>query len=70
MIPEVEICYEEFGRQALDVAARYIDFELLIKLAKVPSHNVVDYGVFVERFKKLLINYPGSFSKRVESDCL
>jgi dethiobiotin synthetase len=70
MIPEVEICYEEFGMKAIDVAERYINFYQLIKLSKAPSQNSVDYGVFVEKFKKLLINYPGSFSKRAESDCL
>jgi cobyric acid synthase len=70
MIPEIEICYEEFGMQAIDAAERYINFEKLIKLAKAPSQNNVDYVAFVEKFKKLLINYPGNFSKRAESDCL
>jgi cobyrinic acid a,c-diamide synthase len=70
MIPEVEICYETFGMQAIDVAERYINFDQLVKLAKAPSQNMVDYVAFVEKFKKLLINYPGSFSKRAESDCL
>jgi len=66
MIPEVEICYNDFGVQALDVAERYIDLERLVKLAKAPSQNSVDYAAFVEKFKKLLINYPSNFSSRVE----
>ena len=70
MIPEVEICYEKFGTQAIDVVERYINFEQLVKLAKVPSQNDVDYVAFVEKFKKFLINYPGNFSNTVESNCL
>jgi hypothetical protein len=65
MVPEVDICYETFGAQALDLVERYIDFEQLIKLAKVPNQNVVDYVAFVEKFKKLLINYPVNFDNMV-----
>ena len=70
MIPEVDICYDRFGSQALDVVERYINLEQLVALAKTPSQNSVDYVVLVEKFKKLLINYPNNFSIRVESDCL
>ncbi|MCL2134519.1 MAG: AAA family ATPase [Candidatus Bathyarchaeota archaeon] len=57
MIPEVEICYSDFGAQAVDVVERYIDLDLLVSLAKVPKHVNVDYVAFVEKFKKLLTNY-------------
>ncbi|MDR2700759.1 MAG: AAA family ATPase [Nitrososphaerota archaeon] len=70
MIPEIEICYEEFGMQAIDAAERYINLEQLVKLAKTPNQNMIDYVAFVEKFKKLLINYPGSIPKRAEADCL
>jgi cobyrinic acid a,c-diamide synthase len=71
MIPEVDICYNEFGIRALDVVERYIDLDQLVKLAKVPiQNNSVDYAVFVEKFKKLLMNCPDNFSNSVGSDCL
>jgi cobyric acid synthase len=70
MVPEVEICYDTFGAQALDVVERYISLDKLVELAKEPKQNSVDYGAVVEKFKKLLINYPGNFSNKVESDCL
>jgi cobyrinic acid a,c-diamide synthase len=70
MVPEVEICYDTFGAQALDVVERYISLDKLVELAKEPKQNSVDYGAVVEKFKKLLINYPGNFSNKVGSDCL
>ena len=36
MIPEIEIKYEEFGAQAIDAAEKYIDLDLLAKVAKPP----------------------------------
>ena len=33
MIPEIEIRYEDFGAQAIDAAEKYIDLDLLAKLA-------------------------------------
>ena len=57
MIPEVEIRYEDFGAQAIDAAERYINLDLLAKLAETPKQNAVDYGAFMEKFKKLLTNY-------------
>jgi cobyric acid synthase len=62
MIPEVEICYEYFGAQAMDVVERYIDLDKLANLAKTPEQNNVDYVAFVEKFKKLLTNYSCKFS--------
>ncbi|MDR2707150.1 MAG: AAA family ATPase [Nitrososphaerota archaeon] len=62
MIPEVEICYNEFGVRALAVVERYINLDQLVKLAKAPVLNSVDYVAFVEKFKKLLMNYPDNFS--------
>ncbi len=58
MIPEVEICYDEFGAQAIDAAEKHIDLDKLVKLAKAPECNTVDYLAFVEKFKKLLTDYP------------
>jgi len=58
MIPEIEIRYDDFGAQAIDAAERYIDLELLTKLAKAPEQNTVDYAALMEKFKKLLTNYP------------
>jgi cobyric acid synthase len=72
MLPEVEICYDTFGYQALDVVERYISLDKLVEVAKGPiQNNSVDYGAVVEEFKKLLINYSGSFSNKLGSlDCL
>jgi cobyric acid synthase len=58
MIPEVEICYDEFGAQAIDAAEKYIDLDKLVQLAQAPERNDVDYLAFVEKFKKLLTDYP------------
>jgi hypothetical protein len=57
MIPEIEIRYEDFGAQAIDAAEKYIDLDLLAKLAAPPMQVAVDYGAFVEKFKKLLTHY-------------
>jgi cobyric acid synthase len=57
MIPEIEIRYEDFGAQAIDAAEKYIDLDLLAKLAAPPMQVEVDYGAFVEKFKKLLTHY-------------
>jgi cobyrinic acid a,c-diamide synthase len=57
MIPEIEIRYEEFGAQAVDAAERYLDLDLLAKLAEAPRFNEVDYDLFTENFKKLLTNF-------------
>ena len=57
MIPEIEIRYEDFGAQAIDAAERYIDLDLLAKLAGPPALVEVDYGAFMEKFKNLLTHY-------------
>jgi cobyric acid synthase len=57
MIPEIEIRYEDFGAQAIDAAEKYIDLDLLAKLALPPTQVKVDYAAFTEKFKKLLTNY-------------
>jgi cobyric acid synthase len=57
MIPEIEIRYEDFGAQAIDAAEKYIDLDLLAKLASPPMQVEVDYTAFMEKFKKLLTNY-------------
>ncbi len=57
MIPEIEIRYEDFGAQAIDATEKYIDLDLLVKVALPPTQVAVDYSAFVENFKKLLTNY-------------
>ncbi|MGE5533439.1 MAG: AAA family ATPase [Bacillota bacterium] len=57
MIPEIEIRYEDFGVQAIDAAEKYIDLDLLTKVASAPKNVEVDYMAFMENFKKLLTNY-------------
>jgi cobyrinic acid a,c-diamide synthase len=57
MIPEIEIRYEDFGAQAIEAAEKYIDLELLAKIASPPIQVNVDYEAFMEKFKKLLTNY-------------
>ena len=57
MIPEIEIRYEDFGAQAIDSAERYIDLDLLVKVASPPVQVKVDYKAFMEKFKSLLTNY-------------
>lgn len=61
MIPEVEICYDTFGTQAMNVVERYINLEQLVGLAKTPEQINIDYTVFVEKFKKLLTTYSYKF---------
>ncbi|MCL2691431.1 MAG: AAA family ATPase [Candidatus Bathyarchaeota archaeon] len=57
MVPEVDICYEAFSTHAMDVVERYINLDQLVQLAQAPKQVNVDYVAFVEKFKKLLINY-------------
>ena len=57
MIPEIEIRYEDFGAQAIDATEKYIDLDLLVKVASAPTHVDVDYKAFMEKFKNLLTNY-------------
>ena len=64
--PEVGVCYDMFGTQALDVVEKYINLEQLVKLAKIPSKKDIDYRTFVEKFKKLLTNYADNFAIKVE----
>jgi cobyric acid synthase len=63
MIPEIEIRYEDFGAQAIDAAEKYIDLDLLAKLAGSPMRVEVDYRAFMEKFKNLLTNYSLSVSE-------
>jgi cobyrinic acid a,c-diamide synthase len=63
MIPEIEIRYEDFGAQAIDAAEKYIDLDLLAKVASPPVQVDVDFEAFMEKFKKLLTNYSFSTSQ-------
>lgn len=63
MIPEIEIRYEDFGAQAIDAAEKYIDLDLLTKVASAPAPTTVDYAAFMEKFKTLLTNYSLNASK-------
>ncbi len=57
MIPEIEIRYDDFGIQAIDAAERYINLDLLTKIAEAPKQKTVDYKEIMEKFKKTLANY-------------
>ena len=57
MIPEIEIKYEEFGAQAIQVAEQYLNLETLTKIAEPPKLTKVDYSAFMEKFKTLVTNY-------------
>ena len=56
MIPEIEIKYEEFGAQAIEVAEQYINLDALTTIADAPKLKQIDYGEFMEKFKNLLTN--------------
>jgi cobyric acid synthase len=62
MIPEIEIRYEDFGAQAIEAAEKYINLDLLAKIASPPALTKIDYNLFMEKFKNLLINYKVSTS--------
>jgi cobyric acid synthase len=57
MIPEIEIRYEDFGAQAIDVAEKSIDLDLLVKVATPPKITKVDYDLLTAKFKNLLTHY-------------
>ncbi len=57
MIPEIEIRYDDFGAQAIDAAEKYVDLDLLAKVALPPMQVDVDYRAFMEKFKNLLTHY-------------
>jgi cobyric acid synthase len=63
MIPEIEIRYEDFGAQAIDAVEKYIDLDLLAKIASPPMKVEVDYKAFTEKFKNLLTNYSFNVSE-------
>ncbi|MBE3145385.1 MAG: AAA family ATPase, partial [Planctomycetes bacterium] len=66
MIPEIEIRYEDFGAQAIDAAERYINLDMLTKIAKAPKLFQVDYQAFMEKFKNLLTDYSCNAQKKGE----
>ncbi|MCP8305151.1 MAG: AAA family ATPase [archaeon] len=55
MIPEVEIRYEEFGARAIEAVERYIDLNLLMKVARPPAKSSVNYKVLKERLREALM---------------
>ena len=57
MIPEIEIRYEEFGAQAIEVAEKYLNIDAITKIAEAPNFQQVDYAAFMEKFKTLLTNF-------------
>jgi cobyrinic acid a,c-diamide synthase len=63
MIPEIEIRYEDFGAQAIDAAEKYVDLDLLAKIASPPMKVEIDYKAFTEKFKNLLTNYSFNVSE-------
>ena len=56
MIPEIEIKYEEFGAQAIEVTEQYYKLRCPTKIADAPKLKQIDYGEFMEKFKNLLTN--------------
>ena len=57
MIPEIEIKYDEFGAQAIQVAEQYLNIDVLTKIADSPKLKTIDYTAFMEKFKTLITNY-------------
>lgn len=51
-IPEIEIKYEEFGAKALELAESSMDLEKIVAVAAPAQEKQVDFGLFVQRFKK------------------
>jgi cobyric acid synthase len=69
MIPEIEICYENFGKQSVDAIEKYIDLDLLTRIANPPQLKNIDYQGMVEKFKKLLADYSLTELKGVSKIC-
>jgi cobyric acid synthase len=69
MIPEIEIRYEDFGAQAIDAAERYINLDLLSKIAVPPQLTKIDYEAFTAKFKNLLTNYTLNASQGGKENC-
>jgi len=63
MIPEIEICYEEFGAQALKTAEACLELDILTKIATPPQITKVDYDLVVNKFKNLITNSALSASR-------
>jgi len=57
MIPEIEICYEDFGEQAVNAIEKSLNLDLLVDIAQPPKFIEVDYEAVSAKFKNLLTNY-------------
>lgn len=57
-IPEVEICYEEFGAKALQTAEEHLELEKILQVAAPPTFAEVDFEAFAEDFRKDLLRDP------------
>ena len=55
MIPEVEIRYEEFGAKAVETIEQSMDVKALARQAEPLRKTPVNYGMFLEKFKKVII---------------
>jgi cobyric acid synthase len=53
-IPEVEIRYEEFGAQAVELAESSIDLDKIVSLAAPSAQSSLDYRLFMDEFKNAL----------------
>ncbi len=69
MIPEIEIRYDDFGKQAIDAAEKYIDLDLLTKVATSAQLTHVDYDEIVEKFKKLIVDYSLTTAAGASKNC-
>ena len=65
-IPEVEIRYEEFGAKAIQAAEQNINIDRIVQVAAPADLKQVDYGAFMEKFKKSLTNNTVNASERHE----
>jgi cobyric acid synthase len=63
MIPEVEIRYEDFCRQAIEAIEKNLNIDLIADVASTPKLTVVDYNALTAHFKKLLTSYSFNASK-------
>lgn len=56
MIPEIEICYKDFGAQAVDAIEKSLNLDLFVDVAQPPKFKNVDYAEVSLKFKNLLTN--------------
>jgi len=69
MIPEVEIRYDAFGQKAIEAAEQYLDLDAVSNLASPVTVTKLDFNVFKEKFKSLLVtNMPFTLTEGVREE--